>query len=142
VQSLTDLCAFYTDMIKTLRITSVVAAILAGIFFVFPVFYGVRSDERVDEFLKLPSVKEKFENAADNKTKKGESRESPLVTQAEAFALYLNPIKQAVRKTSKGAKTTNISSKLDITPKFKVFVTSYCEENPELSLALIDEPGK
>jgi hypothetical protein len=28
------------------------------------------------------------------------------------------------------------------TPKFKLFGTSYCENNPELSLALIDEPGK
>jgi len=72
-------------MIKTLRITSVVAAILAGVFFVFPVIYGVRSDERIDEFLKLPSVKEKFEDAADSKTKTGESRESPLVKQAVDF---------------------------------------------------------
>jgi hypothetical protein len=29
-----------------------------------------------------------------------------------------------------------------VTPKFKVFATSYFAENPELSLALIDEPGK
>jgi hypothetical protein len=129
-------------MIKTLRITSVVAAILAGIFFVFPVVYGVRSNGRVDEFLKQQSVREKFENAADNKAKTSESRTSPLVEQAEAFALYLNPDKPAVRRTSKGIKTTNISSKLAVTPKFKVFATSYYAENPELSQALIDEPGR
>ena len=129
-------------MIKTLRITSVVAAILAGVFFVFPVIYGVRSDERVDEFLEKPSVKDKFENAADNKAKSGKSRVSPLVEQAEAFALYLNPVKQAVRKTSKGAKTTNIASKVAVTPKFKVFATTYFAKNPELSQALIDEPGR
>ncbi len=129
-------------MINTLRITSVVAAILAGVFFVFPVIYGVRSDERVDEFLEKPSVKDKFENAADNKAKSGKSRVSPLVEQAEAFALYLNPVKQAVRKTSKGAKTTNIASKVAVTPKFKVFATTYFAENPELSQALIDEPGR
>jgi len=129
-------------MIKTLRITSVVAAILAGVFFVFPVIYGVRSDGRIDEFLKLPSAKEKFENAADTKTKTGESRESPLVTQAEAFALYLNPIKPPVRKVSKGAKTPYISSKVNVTPKFPVYATIVCPENPNLSQALIDEPGK
>jgi hypothetical protein len=128
-------------MIKTLRITSVVAAILAGIFFVFPVVYGVRSDERVDKFLKLQSVREKFENAADNKAKTGDSRESPLVEQAEAFASYLNPLKPKVQKTSPGTKTT-FASRLPVTPKFKVFATSYYAENPELSQALIDEPGR
>jgi len=129
-------------MIKTLRITSVVAAILAGVFFVFPVIYGVRNDERVDEFLKLPSVREKFENVAGNKAKPGESRVSPLVEQAEAFALYLNPLKPTIPKTAKGAKTTSISSRLPVTPKFKVFGTIYCAGNPELSQVLIDEPGR
>jgi len=136
------LCAFYTTMIKTLRITSVVAAILAGVFFVFPVVYGVRSDERVDEFLRQPSVRKKFEDVVDNKEKTGESRLSPLVEQAEAFALYLNPVKTTAQKTSKGYKTTSISEKVSVTPKFKVFGTSYCAGNPEMSLALIDEPGR
>jgi hypothetical protein len=142
VQRSNGLCAVYTDMIKTLRITSFVAAILAGIFFVFPVVYGVRSDERVDEFLKLPSIREKFENVADNKAKAGESPVPPLVEQAEAFALYLNPLKPPVEKASIGPKTTNIASKLPVTPKFKVFATSYCAGYPELSQALIDEPGR
>ena len=141
MQTLTDLCAFDTDMIKTLRITSVVAAILAGVFFVFPVVYGVRSDESIDEFLSLPSVREKFEDVADSKAKTGESRVSPLVEQAEAFALYLNPLKTTVQKTSIGPKTT-ISSRVSVTPKFKVFGTSYCAGNPDLSQALIDEPGR
>ncbi|MGB2863570.1 MAG: hypothetical protein WBC05_09625 [Sedimentisphaerales bacterium] len=216
MQSSTDLCAFYTDMIKTLRITSVVAAILAGIFFVFPVIYGVHSDEQVflfsikaefqsdldngtiseelrqefegsysplsqhadvsvkeagskwmitdndklnkysiskaerglriyepfEQFLNSPGVKDKFEDAADNKANTGESRESPLVEQAEKFASYLNPDKPTIQKTAKGAKTTDISSRVSVTPKFKVFGTSYCAENSELSQALIDEPGK
>jgi hypothetical protein len=129
-------------MIKTLRITSVVAAILAGVFFVFPVVYGVRSDERIDGFLKQPSVREKFEDVADNKAKAVESRVSPLVEQAEAFAMYLNPVKAKAQKASIEPKTTSISSKLSVTPKFKVFATSYCAENPDLSLALIDEPGR
>jgi hypothetical protein len=128
-------------MIKTLRITSVVAAILAGVFFVFPVVYGVRGDKTVDEFLKLPSVKEKFENAADSRAKSVDSRTSPLVEQAEAFASYLNPSKPTAQKPSMSAKTT-IDSKLSVTPKFRVFATSVCATNPRLSLALIDEPGR
>jgi len=137
-----DLGAFYTDMINTLRITSVVAAILAGVFFVFPVIYGVRSDGRIDEFLKLPSVREKFESAADTKTKAGENRESPLVKQAEAFALYLNPVKPAPKTSTKGAKIPGIASKVNVTPKFPVYATIVCPDNPELSQALIDEPGR
>ena len=130
-------------MIKTLRITSVVAAILAGVFFVFPVIYGVRTDNSIDKFLKLPSAKEKFEDAADTKTKTGENQESPLVKQAEAFALYLNPDKPAVAKTPiKGAKIPSIDSKVTVTPKFPVLATIFYPENPTLSQALIDEPGK
>lgn len=128
-------------MIKTLRITSVVAAILAGVFFVFPVVYGVRGDKTVDEFLKLPSVKEKFENAADIRAKAVESRTSPLVEQAEAFASYLNPLKPTIQKPSMTGRTT-IDNRLSVTPKFRVFATSVCATNPRLSLALIDEPGK
>jgi len=128
-------------MIKTLRITSIVAAILAGVFFVFPVIYGVRSHENIDEFLKSPGVIEKFENASD-KAKTSENPVSPLVEQAEAFALYLNPLKPTAPKTAKGSKPTGISSKVSVTPKFKVYATSYCAENPKVSQALIDEPGK
>lgn len=129
-------------MIKTLRITSILAAILAGVFIVFPVIYGVRKDERVDKFLESPSAKEQFESAADSKTKKSDNQESPLVKQAEAFALYLNPVKQPVKRGSKTGKTTSISNKVNVTPKFPVFATIYYPENPELSQALIDEPGR
>ncbi len=145
MQSSTDLCAFYTVMIKTLQIIIVVASILTGYFSVRTVdyvVYGVRSDERVDEFLKLPSVREKFEGVAGNKAKPGEGRVSPLVEQAEAFALYLNPLKPTIQKTAKGAKSTKISDRLSVTPKFKVFGTVFCAGNPELSQVLIDEPGR
>jgi len=145
VQSSTDLCAFYTTMIKTLRIISVLAAILAIYFFYHTVDYVVysdRDDESVDDFLKQPSVKEKFEGDAGNKAKSGESQVSPLVEQAETFALYLNPLKPTIPKTAKGAKPTNISDRLSVTPKFKVFGTIFCAGNPELSQVLIDEPGR
>jgi hypothetical protein len=134
--------AFYTDMIKTLQITSVIAAILAGVFIVFPVIYGVRTDGSIDKFLKLPSVKEQFESAADTKTKTSQSQESPLVKQAEAFALYLNPLKPAVRKVTKGTKIPGISGKVNVTPKFPVLATIVYPNNPTLSQALINEPGK
>jgi len=130
-------------MINTLRITSVVAVILAGVFFVFPVFFGVRSNQQVNEFVASPSVKEEFEQAANSKDKSTENHASPLVQQAEAFALYLNPPKPTTPTGPQGPKAGSvIRSMPTTTPKFKVFGTSYCQDNPELSLVLIDEPGK
>ncbi|KPL23022.1 MAG: hypothetical protein AMJ75_06930 [Phycisphaerae bacterium SM1_79] len=129
-------------MIKTLRITSVVAAILAGIFFVFSVFFGVRSDESIEEFLSSPSVIEQFKNAVGNETKANESRISPLVQQADAFRLYLNPPEPKTPRPPIGPGTTAIARQPAVTPIFPVIATSVNEARPELSLALIDEPGK
>ncbi len=116
--------------------------ILAGVFFVFPVFYGVRRDERITKILNSPGTAEQFRNTKGDNTKGTESRTSPLVQQAEAFASFLNP-KPAAIKTSPNTKTPVISRSLPATtPKFDVFATSYCPECPQLSLVLIDEPGK
>jgi len=130
-----------TDMIKTLRITSVVAAVLAVIFvifFVFPVVFG--SDDHIEELLNSPGVIEKFNKAVGNKATGDASQTSPLVEQAGVFALYLDPPKPKTPKTAAGG--TTITRGPAVTPKFKVIGTSYYKERPELSIALIDEPGK
>jgi len=129
-------------MIKTLRITSVIAAILACVLFAFPVVFGVRNNVNLEEFLNSPGAIEKFRSTEGKKAKKSESQSSPLVQQAEAFAKYLNPPKSIIPKTSAGLKTASISRDLPVTPKFKVLGTCYYASNPEMSLALIDEPGK
>ena len=129
-------------MINTLRITGVLAVLLAGVLFVFPVLFGVRSDESVGKFLDSPGVRERFEAAAGTKERKSEDRTSPLVQQAEAFALYLNPPKPSFAPTGKSDKSGLLPKMPTTSPKFKVFGTSYCQETPELSLALIDEPGR
>ncbi len=130
-------------MIKTLRITSIVAAVLAVIFLVFfvlPVVFGGYSDELLEESLDSPGVIEKFNKTVGNKAKTGQNEVSPLVQQAGAFALYLDPPKPKVPKTASG--TTSVTRGPPVTPKFKVLGTSYYKGQPELSLALIDEPGK
>jgi len=131
-------------MIKTLRITSVVAVILAILFFAFPIIYGVRNDENVEKFLNSPTVIEKFQAASGDRTQTTTNQEHPLVQQAKAFALIINPPKQQVevRKTTKNTGSRARAGELDNSPKFKVKATSYYAQNPELSLALIDEPGK
>jgi hypothetical protein len=101
---------------------------------------GLRIYEPFEQFLNSPSVIEKFNMAMGNKAKTSVSRSSPLVQQATSFALYLNPKPEepsAVR--DKGGITP---PSLPTTPKFRVVAISYYEVQPELSLALIDEPGK
>ncbi len=130
-------------MIKTLRITSIVAVVLAVVIFVFSVSYGFRSDENIKEFLNLPGVIEKFTAAEGQRAQASNSQISPLVQQARAFALYLNPPAPNVPKNLQaGHGPGKIGTQLNVTPKFKVIGTSYYEQRPELSLALIDEPGK
>ncbi len=131
-------------MIKTLRIISIVAAVLAVIFlvfFIFPVVFGGSSDEHIEESLDSPGVIERFNKTVGNKAKTGQNEISPLVQQAGAFALYLDPPEPKTPKTATGG-TTGITRGPAVTPKFKVIGTSYYKGRPELSIALIDEPGK
>jgi hypothetical protein len=131
-------------MIKTLRIISIAAAALAAIFvvfFVISVVFGAHSDEHIEKLLSSPGIIEKFNKTADNKTIRSDNEKSPLEEQAGVFALYLNPPKPKKLKIVKGS-TTSITRGPAVTPKFKVIGTSYYKERPELSMALIDEPGK
>jgi len=73
-------------MIKTLRITSIIAAILAGILFVFPVVFGVRGDEQVEQVLSSAGVIENFNKLTGHKVEDGDDRSSPLVRPESAQA--------------------------------------------------------
>ncbi len=128
-------------MIKTLRIMSILAVALVGILVVFSVVFGVRGDKDIEELLGEPDVIEKFNKSAGNKSTRGPSQVSPLVKQAGAFALYLNPPKPVAQRPVKG-RTTSVVRRPSSAPKFKVVATSYSKSHPEMSIALIDEPGK
>jgi hypothetical protein len=134
-------------MIKTLRITTFIAAILAVGFFAFPVVFGYRGDEQIEEFLKLPGAIEKFNKAKGAKPLKAGDQVSPLVKQAAFFALYLNPPRKAPPQPTKiptvrKQAPTNIPAPTRSSAKFVLIGTSYYPSRPELSLAYIDEPGK
>jgi hypothetical protein len=131
-----------TNMIKTLRITSIVAAVLAGILFVFPVVFGVRSDGQIEQFLNSAGVIAKFREAAGNKAKESESEVSPLVKQAEAFALYLNPPVRPKPVAQAPTVTPVVRPPAPVSAKFTLVGTSFYQSRPEQSLAFIDEPGK
>lgn len=125
-------------MIKTLRIMSILAVALVGVLVVFSVVFGVRGDKDIEE---LPDVIEKFNKSAGNKATRGKSQISPLVQQAGKFALYLNPPKPKAPRPVKG-RTASVVRAPSATPKFTVMATSYNKSRPEMSMALIDEPGK
>ena len=128
-------------MIRTLRITSILAVALAAVLVVFSVVFGVRGDKDIEKLLGEPDVIEKFNKSSGNKAARGASQVSPLVQQAGAFALYLNPPKPKAPRPVTGRKA-GVKRAPSATPKFKVVATSYYKDHPELSIALIDEPGK
>jgi len=132
-------------MIKTLHITSIIAAVLAAGLFVLPVFFGFRNDEQVEKFLAAPSTLDRFRKDAGNTTRTGQDKTSPLVTQATTFALILNPLPPKPVDRGPGPIDTHKPPQPPQPPvsaKFKVVATSYNQSRPEESLALVDEPGK
>ena len=130
------------DMIKTLRITSIIAVVLAVVFFVLPAVFGVRGDKEIEQFLNSAGVIEKFKEAKGDKVKDSRHEISPLVKQAEAFALYLNPPPKPKTEPSVSDGQNGRPRPVSVSPKFKLVGTSRHALHPELSLALIDEPGR
>lgn len=133
-------------MIKTLRITSVLVVILAGVlikFLVLPMVSNVSGDPQVEKILDSKGVIEHFKETKGAHAKPTGNQTSPLVLQATAYSRYLDPpAKAKPRVPGSLRKPTGGIAIGPTTPKFKVFATTYFEGNPELSQALIDEPGK
>ncbi len=138
-------------MISTLRITGIIAAILAAVVIVFPAFFGVKADVKSEEYLAAAGAIENFEKIKGSKKLRGAKNQiSPLVKQAKAFSLYLNPPKpkpstkrqSSGKKSGRKGKISVATKPRAVTAKFKLIGTSYYQQKPEMSLALIDEPGK
>ncbi|UCC22710.1 MAG: hypothetical protein JSW23_01175 [Planctomycetota bacterium] len=132
-----------TNMITTFRIITAIAVFAVAVFFVFTVAFGVHSDAKAEQFLNSPSAIEKFNRAKAEKPADTDDRSSPLVKQAEAFARYLNPPpKPQPRPAAPRQAAGRPRPPAPVSSKFDLIGTSYYELRPELSLALIDEPGK
>jgi hypothetical protein len=120
-------------MIKTLRITVIVTAIVAAVFFVLSGVFGLRHDTGKEAFLANPSVTSLFKK--DSANKQNAEADIPLVTQAQVFALRINPPKPV-------EQVSTVAQKPVETPKFRLLGTSVYPDDPNRSMALIDEPGK
>jgi hypothetical protein len=126
-------------MIKTLRITSFLAAITALGFFVFIAARGMAANENVENLLKLPGVAEQFQ--AGQKPASGEA-ETPLMKQAKAFALRINPPPPPAPPRPAPSAPSAPRPQATVSAKFKLIGTSYHFGDEAGSLALIDEVGK
>ena len=129
-------------MIKTLRITSIIAAIVAVVLLLLPAVYGVRTDPKIDELLKAPSAAEKFSATRGQAASRDENQSSPLIKQAMDFALYLNPPPPPTPEPPPTPMAVQETKPIVVTPKFELVGVSYYANRPELSYALINEPGK
>ncbi|MGA2323679.1 MAG: hypothetical protein ABSG22_07525 [Sedimentisphaerales bacterium] len=132
-------------MIKTLRITSIIAAIAATVLLVLPAVYGVRSDPKIEEFIKSPGTVDKFTAAKGQNSAQKNAETSPLVKQAADLGHYLNPPPPPPPKVQPGAAPQVAAvpaPPVPIAVKFDLIATSYYASHPEQSFVLIDEPGK
>jgi hypothetical protein len=129
-------------MIKTLRITSIIAAIAAAGLLVLPAVYGVRSNPKIEELLKSPGAVEKFTSAKGQQASKDQSQNSPLVKAAVELTKIINP--PPPPKPVAAAQPSGPSQPVPpvVTAKFDLIATSYFASHPEQSFVLIDEPGK
>jgi len=134
-------------MVKTLRITSILVAIVAIGLLAFPFFFGFRRDDAVEAFLSTPSVLEKL-SQANTAGSRRRNKVSPLVSQARALARILNPPAPPPRRTTVGPRPPVDTRTVEPPPPprppttFALLGTSYNASNPAESLALVDVPGK
>ena len=93
------------------------------------------------------SIVEKYEQAKLIMDKRGQETISPLVKQAQNYAVYMNPPKSQEPRQITPSRTgpeRNIPAVRfpNITPKFKLLAICYNHTRPEESLALVTEPGR
>jgi len=142
-------------MIKTLRVTSVAAVILAGVVLAsvlgflrpasfLPLRVGPGSDKQTDNILKGPSAVERFKTQYGSKVPNSEDTTPPLIKQAELLAKIINP----PEPSNTGVKLPgNLSPKPKpggikppvVSSKFALLCTC-CSSNPKASYAYIRLP--
>lgn len=131
-------------MVRALMVFSTLALISAGIVFVLCLVQILQGTQATEWNPGIPVI-EKLTRAGYTETSCQETV-SPLVKQAETFALYLNSpqaqeSKEARIPTSRPMQSISASGASKSTPKFKLLATSHYRSRPEESMALVSEPG-
>ena len=139
-------------MLKTLRVTSFIAIVLAVCGTAAMFFMGLKGDPEVKAFLERPGVAERFKGHSKKSSEKGD-KTSPLVAQAHEFALRIDP--PPPPKPPEPKKDTTVKPvaatarpkpeppkpKVQTTRYYDVLATVVYTSSPERSLALLGTTG-
>lgn len=143
-------------MLKTLRITSLAALVLAVCGVLFIVFLGLREDPEIIAYLEQPGMVDRFKNRSGGDGQ-GESK-SLLVEEASKLAVRLDPppppVPPAPPKREEPAPrpepavarptprpTPTPGPKTPTNAKFTLLGTVVCEHNPDRSMVLLRQVG-
>jgi hypothetical protein len=137
-------------MARILYILSICA--IASAFGVFGYCLNERGqpDPQLEAILGGPGVVQAFrERRGGQAAGDGGQVVAPLVAQAQAFALLLNPPRPASSGEEAGleggleseAPAAPIGRSAELAIEFRLVATSYCQGQPERSMALLVEPG-
>ncbi len=136
-------------MVKTLKITGFLAVLAALGCVAMLAMFGLRADPDIQKLLASESIVEMFRKKNTKASSKNEQI-SPLVKQARALALRINPppkpkppgTKKSTKKSPGKSKTIRTPKTPVISTKFKLVATCKYEDQPEKSMALLDLPAK
>ena len=132
-------------MVRLLYILSVCAILAACGVFGLLLSGRSQQDARVEEFLSGPSAVERFKARGGGSGARS-AEEPPLVVQAKALALLLNPPKSPQRPSAAGVPARSSLGAPAVRPaaasvRFKLCGTSYYPNEPQRSMALICDVG-
>ena len=139
-------------MVNTLRITSVVAILVAGVVLVLVIGpkslvpkllakFAMGSDEEVARILDAPGVVDQFVENQGSRNQDRQEATSPLVKQAEVFAGIINP-PEPVGTSLRPKPPGRTPGRTTVTPvptsaKFNLVGTAYAASDPDGSFAYI-----
>jgi hypothetical protein len=132
-------------MVRVLQILGVGAVFAAGGILTLSVSHWRQDDPQLEEIRNRPSAVEMFK-AGGSRVDDPSKERPPLVVQAEAFALLLNPPKSPETPpalTLAGSPKPALPPIRPLAPSanFKLRATSYYPNQPDKSMALIAEAG-
>lgn len=128
-------------MLRTLRITSIAITIVVIGVIIFAVTGSV-SDAKIDKLLSSPGVAEQLQASYSGKRTSETDKDTPLMRQAKAFALRIDPPPPPAPPQPVQRPDEPIRPKVDVSAKFTLIGTSYNAGNAAESWALINEVGK
>lgn len=146
-------------MVNTLRITSVVAVIIAALVLLLVagpkafvpkllLGYALQSDEETERILNSPSVVEQWKASSGDKDEGDKNAKPLLVQQAEAFKRIIDPPPKPGGDRNKDTSRTARQTPAPVikppvgSAKFTVVGTSYQSDNPAESFAYIQLAGQ